>query len=215
MKYGVVVLAGLGTAHILVRTATYGAEVNFNSVDYLSTAINFLAGEGWRDLLAVPLVARPPLFPLLLVAGGWVGIEPFAAGRWINATAFGLTILAAGYWLRSNLRSRELALAAPGAIAVSLPLSELASFLMTESLFVLFTLLALLHLASFLHRRTAAFLYWAAGLTALAAVTHYAGVVLIGAGLLMLLVRRTPPLAARLKDAVDLGLSHPCPSPGC
>ena len=214
MKYGVVALAGLGAAHILVRTATYGAEVNFNSVDYLSTAINFLAGEGWRDFLGRPLVTLPPLFPLLLAAGGWLGIEPFAAGRWINATAFGLTILVAGCWLRSNLRSRGLALAAPATIAVSLPLSELASFLMTESLFVLFTLLALMHLASFLHRRTAAFLYWAAVFAALAAVTRYAGVVLIGGGVLMLLVRRTPPLAARLKDAVVFGAVSSLPLAG-
>ncbi len=201
----IVVLAGLGTAHILVRTVPYGAVVSTDTILHLSTAMNFLAGKGWREFTGFRAIEWPPLFTLLLAAFGWVGIEPLAAGRWINATAFGLTILVAGNYLRSNLRSQWLASAATVAIAASLPLSDLASRLMTEPLFVLFTLLALTQLASFLNRRTTAPLWWAAGFTALAALTRYLGTVLIGAGVLMLLVRRTPPLAARLKDAIVFG----------
>ena len=194
----IVVLAGLGTAHILVRTATYGAAVSYDSTIFLSTAMNFLAGEGWRDFTGRPLVGWPPLFPLLLATGGWVGLEPLAVGRFINATAFGLTILAAGCWLRSNLRSRWLGLVATATIAASLPLSEFASRFLTEPLFILFTLLALLQLAAFLHRRTAASLWAAAVCTALAALTRYPGVVLIGTGVLLLPV-------ARLKQTLVFG----------
>ena len=215
MKWGgVVVLAGLGTAHILVRTTPYGLAVSPDSVQFLATAINFLAGEGWRDLGGEPLVSWPPLFPLLLAAGGWVGIEPFAAGQWINATAFGLTILVAGCWLRSNLRSQWLALATAAAITVSLPWSDFASCLMTDALFALLTLLALTRLSSFLQRGGRTPLYWMAVFTALAAVTRYAGVVLIGVGVLMLLVRRTPPLAVRLKDTVVFGAVSSLPLAG-
>ncbi len=195
----IVVLAGLGTAHILVRTAAYGGGGHYDSVRFLSTAMNFLAGEGWRDFRGEPMTQWPPLFPLLLAALGWVGIEPQAAGRFINATAFGLTILAAGCWLRSNLRSQWLAVVATATIAASLPLSKLASYFFNDSLFVLFTLLALMHLASFLHRRTTAPLWWAAGFTALAALTRYPGVALIGVGVLLLLPR------ARLKQTLGFG----------
>ncbi len=177
----------MGTAHILVRTATYGAVIGTDSIVFLSTALNFLAGEGWRDFGGKLMVGWPPLFPLLLAALGWVGIEPLEAGRLINAAAFGLTILAAGCWLRSNLRSRWLALAATATLAASLPLSNWASHFMTDPLFVLFTLLALSQLAAFLNRKTDAPLWWAAVFTALAALTRYPGVVLIGAGVLMLL----------------------------
>ncbi len=201
----IAVLAGLGAAHILVRTTPYGPAVGPDSVQFLSTAINFLAGEGWRDLGGEPLVGWPPLFPLLLAAGGWLGIEPFAAGQWINANAFGLTILVAGCWLRSNLRSQWLALATTAAIAVSLPLSDFASCLKTDALFALLTLLALTQLSSFLQRGRRTPLYWMAVFTGLAAVTRYPGVVLIGVGVLLLLVRRTPPLAVRLKDAIVFG----------
>ena len=214
MRGGIIVLAGLGTAHILVRTATYGAAIITDSFFFLSTALNFLAGEGWRDFLGDPLVWWPPLFPLLLAALGWVGIDPLEAGRWINAAAFGLTILAAGCWLCSNLRSQWLALVATAIITASLPLSDIASYLLTDALFVLFTLLALMQLATFLNRRTAAPLWWAAVCTALAALTRYPGVVLIGTGVLVLLVRRAPPLAARLKDAVVFGAVSSLPLAG-
>ena len=207
-------LAGLGTAHILVRTAPYGATVGTDSTIFLSTALNFLAGEGWRDFTGRPLVSWPPLFPLLLAAFGWVGIEPLEAGRWINATAFGLTILVAGYWLRSHLRSRWLALVASVVILASLPLSELASDVMTDSLFVLFTLLALIWLAAFLHRGGRTSLLLSAVFTALAVLTRYPGVVLIGTGVLLLLVRRAPPLAIRLKHAVVFGAVPSIPLAG-
>ena len=154
------------------------------------------------------------MFPLLLAAGGWVGIDPLAAGRWINATAFGLTILAAGAWLRSNLRSRWLVLAATATLLASCPLSHSASHFMTEPLFVLLTLLALIQLAAFLNRKTDAPLWWAAVCTALAALTRYPAVVLIGTGVLLLLVRRAPPLAARLKHIVIFGTVSSMPLAG-
>ncbi len=201
----IVLLAGLGAAHILVRTATYGAAIGYDSTIFLSTAINLLAGEGWRDFMGRPLILWPPLFPLLLAALGWVGIEPLAAGRWINATAFGLTILAAGGWLRSNLQARWLVLPATAIIAASWPLSHWAAHFRTEPLFVLFTLLALVQLGSFLHRGGRTPLLWGAVCTALAALTRYPGVVLIGVGVLLLLVRRAPSLATRLKDVGVFG----------
>ena len=213
MKRLIAILAGLGTVHILARTATYGAAVNADTTLHLSTALNFLAGEGWRDFTGVQAVEWPPGFTLLLAFGGLLGIEPWAAGRLLNAAAFGLTIHAAGNYLHSNLRSRGLALAASMAIAASLPLTYFASYCITEPLFVLFALLALVQLATFLQRGERRPLLWAAVFTALAALTRYPGVVLLGTGVL-LLVRRPLPLAARLKDAVVFGAVSSLPLAG-
>ena len=200
MRGGIIVLAGLGTAHILVRTATYGAAVNADTTLHLSTALNFLAGEGWQDFTGSKAIEWPPGFTLLLAAFDWIGIEPLAAGRWVNAIAFGLTILAAGLWLHSNLRSQWLTLAATAILAASLPLTHFASYCITEPLFVLFALLALIQLAAFLNQRTAwSPLLLAAVFTALAALTRYVGVALIGAGVLVLL-----PLA-RLRHTFVFG----------
>ena len=48
-------LAGLSAAHILVRTATYGTAITVDATAFVSTALNFLAGEGWRDFTGRPL----------------------------------------------------------------------------------------------------------------------------------------------------------------
>ena len=210
----IVVLAGLGTAHILARTATEGAVIEGGAVYFLSTASNFLAGEGWRDFSGAPLTGWPPLFPLLLAALDGIGIDPVAGGRWVHAAIFGWIIWAAGLYLHSNIRSWLLVLTATAIIAASLPLAHSASHLLTEPLFVLLTLLALIQLAAFLNRGARTSLWWAAVLTALAALTRYPGMVLIGVGVLLLLGRRTPPLAARLKDAIVFGVVASVPLAG-
>ena len=210
----IVCIAGLGTMHILARTATDGAVIEGSAVYLLSTASNFLAGEGWRDFSGAPLTGWPPLFPLLLAALDGIGIDPVAGGRWVHAAAFGWIIWAAGLYLHSHLRSRLLVLTATAIIAASLPLAHFASHLETEPLFVLLTLLALIQLASFLNHGGRTSLWWAAVLTALAALTRYPGVVLIGTGVLLLLVRRTLPLVARLKDAMVFGVVSSVPLAG-
>ena len=210
----IVCIAGLGTAHILIRTATDGAVIDGDSVCFLSVARNFLAGEGWRDFAGRPLTGWPPLFPLMLAALDGIGIDPVEGGRWVHAAAFGWIILAAGLYLHSHLRSRLLGLAATAIIAASLPLSHFMARFLTEPLFVLLTLLALIQLAAFLNRGGRTSLWWAAVLTALAALTRYPGVVLIGVGVLLLLGRRTPPLAARLKDALAFGTVSSVPLAG-
>ena len=210
----IVCIAGLGTAHILVRTATDGAIIDGDSVRFLSVARNFLAGEGWRDFAGKPLTVWPPLFPLLLAALNGIGIDPVEGGRWVHAAAFGWIIWAAGLYLHSHLRSRLLGLAATAIIAASLPLSHFMTRFLTEPLFVLLTLLALIQLAAFLNRGGRTSLWWAAVLTALAALTRYPGVALIGTGVLLLLGRRTPPLTARLKDALAFGTVSSVPLAG-
>ena len=92
------------------------------------------------------------------------------------------------------------------AVLVALPLAHSASTLLSEPLFILFTILALMPLESFLNRRSGRrVLALAAGFAALAALTRYVGVVLIFSGVLMLLMRRDIPLRIRLRDALAFG----------
>lgn len=196
----IMLISTLGTAHILIRTSTYGAAVGRDSVAYLSSAMNLLPGEG------IILRAFPPFFPRLLSFISLFGIEPVEAGRLVNATAFGLTILASGLWLNQRLRSRLLVLVTTLAIMAAYPLNHFSSTFMSDPLFVLFTLLALVQLESFLTRRAAwAPLLLAAVFAALAAVTRYPGIAIIFTGVLLLLVHRGPSLALRLKHAAVFG----------
>ena len=198
-----ILVAVLGAVHILVRTSTYGATITPDSVCYLSMAANLSAGEGLQDFNGARLLSWPPLFPALLSALGLAGIEPADAGRLVNVAAFGLTILLSGLYLRRTIASPRLAVGATLVIATSFNLNHFVSGIWTESSFILFTLLALTQMDSFLNRRASwPSLAAAAVFSALAAVTKYAGVTVIFTGILLLLLRRESPRAAAVYGAV-------------
>lgn len=199
-----VALAALGVAHVLVRTASYGAAINADGVNYLGAAENLLAGDGLITHRGLPLVLWPPFFPMLTAFIGLPGIELAEAGRLLNAAAFGLLLLLAGLWFRSVLRSRLVVAGAVVAILVALPVNERAAHFMTETLFALLTLAALIQLSAFLEGRDDR-LIPAALFTALAALTRYTGLTLLIAGTLLPLLRRDLPLASRLKRTVLFG----------
>ena len=206
--------AVLGAAHVLVRTSPWGADVSHDPMVYVSVATHLASGEGLRDFDGRDLLTWPPGWPLLLAGVRPLGIDLPEAGRWINAVAFGLTILAAGLWLRRRVRVRWLAPLAAAAVAASPPLTAVSSQIMTEPLFNLATLLALMALGSFL-RRGAGWPHLAAAsaLAALTAVLRYPGVVLIGVGVLLLLLPAGAPRprAARLRHAAAFGAAASLP----
>ena len=201
-----VLFAVLGTAHILVRTSTYGAALGNDAFNYLSAAESLVAGEGLLSPGGGQMALFAPLFTVAMAFLSLFGIEPVDGGRLLNAGAFGLLILASGLWLRRRLESPWVALAAAVAVLAALPLAHSASTLLSEPLFILFTILALMPLESFLNRRSGKrALALAIVFTALAALTRYIGVVLIFSGVLMLLMRRDTPLRERLRDALAFG----------
>ena len=142
-------MAGLGAAHLLIRTSTYGLSIDPDSVTYLSTAANLAAGHGWQDFRGEGLLPAPPFYPMLLAAITWPGWSCWRRRRWLNAAAFGLIILLSGYFLRRQLHSPLIAAGGAAAVAVSAPLVAIASTALTETLLILFTLAALLPLGRF------------------------------------------------------------------
>ena len=202
----IALVAALGAAHILVRTSTYGAALNDDAFNYLSAAESLAAGEGLLTPGGGQMVLYAPFLPMALAFLSLFGIEPVDGGRFLNATAFGLLILVSGLWLSRRLESPPIALGVAVAVMASLPLAHAASTLLSEPLFVLFTLLALMPLESFLNRRSGTpALVLSAVFAALAALTRYMGVALIFSGVLMLLVRRNVPIGERLKHALAFG----------
>ena len=212
----ILLLSVAGAAHILVRTATYGAGLTEDSTSLWSAALNLLAGEGLQHSRGAPLTAYAPLFPLVMAFIGWFGMEPAEGGRWVNGLAFGLVILTAGLWLRANLRSSVVVVAATGLLAVAVDFNHHFATLMTEPLFILFTLLALMQLAAYRRGGTGGRrwrpLLLAAICAGLAAVTRYPGIVLIFAGVLLLLLPgRGLTKASRIWDAFLFGAGAALP----
>lgn len=198
-------IAALSVAHILVRTSAFGITINADGVLYLSTAESLIAGEGLRTYSDNLFLLWPPLYPLLLAAIGVFGADVAEAGRLLNATALGAIAFLVGLWLIAELRHRVLALGAAVSIVVSLPLCHVSSYLITEPLFCLFILLALMHLHSFLNRGSKAALALSILFAGLVAATRYIGGIVIIAGVLMLLSGRGQPLRTKLWQATLYG----------
>lgn len=197
-----VLLAVLGTVHILVRTSTHGAALTADGVTYVSIAANVIAGDGLQDFRGERLHSGPPLFSLIVATIGLFEVEPMEASRFVNAVTFGLTILLSSLWFHRTLRSSILAVGASLVITASYPLNHMASHILTEPIFVLFVLLALLWMDSFQNRNLALrSLVLTSVFTSLASVTRYAGASVILTGVVILLLRRGTPFRAKLKYA--------------
>ena len=173
-------LALLGAALILARQVNYGVSINTDSINFITVAKNLLAGEGLVELWTkTDFILTSPLYPLLLAGSSLFIFDPLDAAGPLNATIFGLTIFAAGQWLRQRIHSRFLILWTCLAILFALPLASWASTVMTDTPFVLFVTLALLQTDNFLQKGKQASLLWAAVFTALACLTRYIGPALI------------------------------------
>ena len=202
LDIAILLTAFLGAAHILTRTSNYGPEWDVDSFDYISTAENLIAGNGFKDFLERPYARAGggPAYPLLLAFFGLLGIDPIDTGRFINIIGFGLIILATGYLLERCTKIRILAWIGPVTIATSYSLSLISTHLMTETLYMLIMLLALIQMWEFLKSEDSPrSLALSAGFTALAIATRYAGVAILFTGIILILLKRSIKISRRLK----------------
>ena len=206
LDIAILLTAFLGAAHILTRTSNYGPEWDHDSFEYISTAENLIAGNGFKDFLERPYVDGGPVYPLLLAFFGPLGIDPVDTGRFINIIGFGLIILATGYLLERCTKIRILAWIGPVTIATSYSLSLISTHLMTETLYMLIMLLALIQMWEFLKSEDSPrSLALSAGFTALAIATRYAGVAILFTGIILILLKRSVKINRKLKYAALYG----------
>ncbi len=184
--------AALGAGLVLLRQASYGPEMTWDSVNYVTVARNLLAGDGFFGLFQ-PLTLWPPLYPALLAGGGLFGLDPYAVAGPLNAAIFGLTVLVAGWWLRRYLHSKWLWQWGCLAVALALPLVEIATQAMSEAAFILFVTLSLTQIDAHLNGGGRASLLRAAAFSALAGLTRYLGPALILAVVPLLLAAPVAP----------------------
>ncbi len=175
-----VVFAVTGAVAVLLHNVAWGVGLHWDSVSYISVADSLLAGEGFVQFSGYAYTSWPPLYPALLAVTGFLsGFDPHAVAGPLNALLFGLTVLAAGHWLRQRISSRLLALWGCLAVTFALPLTSLASWAMSETAFILFVTLTLFHIDRFLRDGQRDALIWAALFTALACLTRYIGFALV------------------------------------
>ena len=194
-------LAGIGVLAAglaLARQANSGTALWWDSVLYISIADSLLAGDGFTRFDGFALVTYPPFYPILLAASTFGVFEPRDAAGLLNAVIFGLTAFCGGYYLRRRLSPATgiaplLAAGGALALALSVPLSNSAADGLSESLYMLLALLALIQTDRLLREGRGSALLWAALFTGLAWLTRYTGIALAGWVTLLLLTQ--PPVA--------------------
>lgn len=203
-----IILAAVGgAAHILIRTSNYGPELETDTWEYISVAENLTEGNGFKDFLHRNYIDGGPLYPMLVALFGLIGINPIDAGRFVNIIGFGLIILLIGGWLSRQVNFRFLAVVGSVAIMTSYSLSRLSSTLMTDTLFTLFTLLALVQIQLFIESKDlpSSLLTLSALFTGLAIATRYAGISILLTGIISIFWKRRSPILQKLKCAVSYG----------
>jgi 4-amino-4-deoxy-L-arabinose transferase-like glycosyltransferase len=177
-------LAILGSLAVLLATSRFGVGLSPDSVNYVVTAKNILAGRGVKGFDDLPLVVQPPLYPATLAAFSSVfRTGPEAVARALNAALFATMVCLTAILIRAWGGTRALALVGAAVVFLSKPLFEVSLMAWSEPLFVFLTMLWLLSGARYITRGTWQWLTAFALFAAAASMTRYLGISLILTGI--------------------------------
>src|SRR5690606_35703706 len=124
-----------------------GISISPDSVSYLSTSESLQAGLGFVMYDGEPMVLWPPLFPLVIAILKTTGLDPVHIAGLFNALTVAVGTFFVADWLLKNTSERGVALLGITLAVFSLPIIHVASWLWTEPLFVMFTVLCLILLS--------------------------------------------------------------------
>ena len=187
----ILALAAVGLALYQTR---FGPGASGDSTSYLMGAHNLMAGNGYSRYSGgyelKPITGFPPLYSIVLSLPIGLGVDPYQAGRWINAILFGLNLLVVGLIVRRLSSSWVAAILSAGLVATQPEQFLWHTWVMSEPLF---TCLMLLSLGAILRlQRADRTLGWwtvlAGILVASATLTRLVGASLLLAGGLWLLL---------------------------
>ena len=199
--------AALGAALVLARQVVSGPVVYVDSIFYIAVARNLLDGGGFVGLGGEVSIVEPPFQQVMLAAASGLGlVDPYSVAGPMNAAIFALIIFAVGRYLQRRLASGYLAAWACFALALAMPMVEQMSIALTGPPFILLGTLALIRADDYLGGGKMSALLWAAALSALAWLTRYVGMLVVGVIGLALLLQAGAPLGDRLRRCVVLGL---------
>lgn len=206
-----IALSLLAAAIVLLATPN-GVRTTSDSVNYIVAARSLQDGAGVIDCFGEPMTLFAPLYPAVLSSTSIAGSDPFATARWLNAVTFALIVLASGVLFYQTTRSTVLALLAAAAATASWALMFVSISALSEPLFVLLLVLALIVLHEFVESPDWRKLVVLAVLMALAWLDRYLGIVAVaGIGVAVLALTPVKPLK-RLQFSIGFGIIAALPT---
>jgi hypothetical protein len=181
--------AGLG--FILIVTHKYGAGVSSDAARNLATAESLLQGKGFVDMTGAPFVLWPPLYPMLLAGLSWfTKWSAFQAGWILNVILYPLNLWLCG-WLFYLIFKEKWLYAVICTLALLFSRSTLRIYanVASEPLFITFMLIFFFAAAQYLKDDSRSMLWLLFISAGLATLQRYLGVILIGVGGLVVLLK--------------------------
>ena len=165
---------------VYLTTARYGIGLTPDSITYFSVARN-LASNGWLVSYDGQILSEfPPGYPILLaVLKVILGVDPMISARHLNAIFFGLIVILFGLCIQRFIVTQKFLVVAPFIIVLSIPLVSVSSIALTESIFIMVSLLFLLALEQFICNQSKLGLRIVAITVAIAPLIRYSGISLL------------------------------------
>ena len=193
-------------ATVVSRLNAKGIALTPDSLTYLGMARTLAEGHGYSSPFGAPgLPAEtrfPPLYPTLLAGANVAGVSVLRWAAWINAAAFAALIVLVAAMVYDLSRSAPAMVLGAALTLTFVPLLDLYVHVWSEPTYLVWQVLGLWMLARYNARGARTDLAIAGVAASLAALTRYAGLALLPAGLIVLLAARRRPLRARLVDCV-------------
>jgi hypothetical protein len=200
-----VALALMGLVLILFHTRN-GPGITGDSVHYVMGAENLLDGRGYARTSgggeAIPITAFPPGYSWVLAAGGLLTDDLFEIGRWLSGLLFGATIGLTSLIVYQQISKLAPAIFAAGLIILSEDLIQIFSWVMSEPVFIVLMLLAVLGLSRYLETGQRGILIASAILAVASTLVRYVGLSLLGASVIAILILGRGKLLRRFIDSV-------------
>lgn len=201
------IAAILGFFAIYLFTKYSGVGISPDSIMYASTAGNLQAHGTLITFNKGPLVFFPVFYPFFLAVIQFITrVDPIHAGAMINATLFGAVVFTSGWIMEKFLsHSRIYKWLILGAIVLSPGLLEIYTFLWSETLFIFETLIFIIAYWRYLQTHTTKDLIIVAVVTAISCITRYAGVTVVGAGCVMIVLDNQLIISRKIKHLLIYG----------
>lgn len=198
------VLAGTCASILMFWVTAHGPGVtSYDSAVYIEGAKNLLSGNGFFAE-GKPLTYYPPTYPLLLaVTSLFQHGDVLKASRWLGALLFGANIFLLGFAVWMCTERNLLAMGSAMLVFLSSsPIIFVHSVVLSEPLFITFTLAGLILLSIHLaHPRL--YLLLASSLSiGLALTTRYVGVALLPSLAFALLLFGDQPIRYKIRNTV-------------
>lgn len=178
---------------IQLYTAYSGIGVSPDSIMYASAARSLVNQGALITFNGLPLVDFPVFYPTFLAIFTLItGTDPFSGGPILNGLLFATLLFLCG-WIMQHFTAvtRLYKCLLLVAIILSPALLQIYTYLWSETLFILLSIVFMVAFHRYMLTRSIAWLLVAALIAAISTITRYAGVTVIATGGFLLLFDRT------------------------